>query len=318
MKKNKYMNWKKLYYLICVCMAMLLFPVSSLAASEGEEMGLSIQYPIGNVVFTFYKVANFSETEVFDLIEPFDKYVDEIRGLDILEENPEALTTEMWIDLANTLSGYVISKPISYDFIQSTNDSGELTITNMERGLYLIIGDQTVQEEKTYTPAAVLVTVPNRDTDGAWDNHVVLDYTGKITVDDIYDEFTVQKIWDDEGYENKRTEEIIVNLYMDDNAEPYKSVVLNADNNWAYTWTNLPTGHQWTATEKVVPDDYEVKYQPDCNGMFITNYYSPDTPNPPSNERLPQTGQLWWPVPFLAIMGITLFAIGWVRRNSGE
>ena len=39
---------------------------------------------------------------------------------------------------------------------------------------------------------------------------------------------------------------------------------------------------------------------------------------PPSTShtggKLPQTGQLNWPVPMLAILGMTLFAVGWVMR----
>ena len=32
---------------------------------------------------------------------------------------------------------------------------------------------------------------------------------------------------------------------------------------------------------------------------------------PPSGEKLPQTGQLTWPIPLLAITGVTVFAFGW-------
>lgn len=32
---------------------------------------------------------------------------------------------------------------------------------------------------------------------------------------------------------------------------------------------------------------------------------------PPSDEKLPQTGQLIWPIPLLAITGVTVFVLGW-------
>ena len=32
---------------------------------------------------------------------------------------------------------------------------------------------------------------------------------------------------------------------------------------------------------------------------------------PPSGENLPQTGQLIWPIPLLAITGVTVFILGW-------
>ena len=40
------------------------------------------------------------------------------------------------------------------------------------------------------------------------------------------------------------------------------------------------------------------------------------TPTPaPSGDKLPQTGQLWWPVPVLAVLGLLCVALGWRRRT---
>lgn len=33
---------------------------------------------------------------------------------------------------------------------------------------------------------------------------------------------------------------------------------------------------------------------------------------------IPQTGQLWWPVPFLAAVGMIFVAIGWMKRKDAE
>ncbi len=33
---------------------------------------------------------------------------------------------------------------------------------------------------------------------------------------------------------------------------------------------------------------------------------------------LPQTGQLFWPVPVLAVCGLLLFALGWVLQRPGR
>lgn len=38
----------------------------------------------------------------------------------------------------------------------------------------------------------------------------------------------------------------------------------------------------------------------------------------PPLSRLPQTGQLWWPVPLLAILGLFLILSGLIRRRRGE
>ena len=45
----------------------------------------------------------------------------------------------------------------------------------------------------------------------------------------------------------------------------------------------------------------------------------PTEPVPPGDPDLPQTGQLNWPVPVLAVLGMTFFLAGWALcRNSGR
>lgn len=307
-----------MYMFLSICLICMLLPLNILAAQENEVISLTIKYPVEDVHFTFYKVSEFSEYGIFDIVSPFDQYIEEVQDLEKLEKDPDTITTETWVNLANSLRAYVVSEQIPYDFIEKTSNNGSITIDNIEKGLYLIIGEQAESEGRTYTPAPVLMTVPNRDEQGNWDTQVVLDYTGKTSINDIYDEYNVQKVWDDEGHESKRPDEIVVNLYMDENKEPYESVILNDDNNWMYTWTDLPVGHEWTVAEDEIPENYKVSYQPDGNVLYIVNCFESDTPDSPSGGRLPQTGQLWWPVPILAILGIALFAFGWARKQSGE
>ena len=43
-----------------------------------------------------------------------------------------------------------------------------------------------------------------------------------------------------------------------------------------------------------------------------------NTSSTPSNGKLPQTGQLWWPVPIAAVLGLLLFIIGYGRARKAE
>lgn len=43
----------------------------------------------------------------------------------------------------------------------------------------------------------------------------------------------------------------------------------------------------------------------------------PPPPNPPP-RRIPQTGQLWWPVMVLGGMGVHLVCIGMIRKNRNK
>lgn len=60
------------------------------------------------------------------------------------------------------------------------------------------------------------------------------------------------------------------------------------------------------------PDDPDEPGEPDDPD-------DPDDPNgpeEPGEPDIPQTGQLWWPVPLLACGGMALFLTGWLRRRG--
>lgn len=132
---------------------------------------------------------------------------------------------------------------------------------------------------------------------------------------------------------------------------------LSKGNNWTvnevgavsdkYTVTTEAVGSVYTVTNThttTIPDDDTPKDDkpggddPGKGGDIPpTNIDEPDVPlnggSTPSNQtttdipdaaapakaaKLPQTGQLWWPVPVLAIAGVALFSIGWLRSRKEE
>lgn len=56
---------------------------------------------------------------------------------------------------------------------------------------------------------------------------------------------------------------------------------------------------------------------PDVPSSSPTPSQTPNIPNVPGTSELPQTGQLWWPVPVLASLGTALILIGWIQRKNG-
>lgn len=69
-------------------------------------------------------------------------------------------------------------------------------------------------------------------------------------------------------------------------------------------------------------EDGHYVYEVNAEGKFQL-YQEPTTPTKPSEPSLPQTGQLNWPIPVLAVLGMTLFSVGWVvrfgkKKNSYE
>lgn len=90
----------------------------------------------------------------------------------------------------------------------------------------------------------------------------------------------VTKVWDaPEGTATPTS--VDVQLMRDGKAEG-KSVTLNKENNWSYTWENLAAKYTWTVTEVCVPDRYvgsvDTKTRDDGTiEVTITNTYIPET-----------------------------------------
>ena len=101
----------------------------------------------------------------------------------------------------------------------------------------------------------------------------------------------------------------------------YETVTLNQENSWNYTWEDLEAGHEWKVVEQTVPSGYTMTSTQEGKRFIITNTYKkPGTTVPTGGgSKLPQTGQLWWPVPILVILGILAILVGYVwRRNPNQ
>ena len=92
-------------------------------------------------------------------------------------------------------------------------------------------------------------------------------------------QLSVRKVWSD-GSANHTDDSITVNLLKDGKVE--KSQVLNAENNWAYTFDRLAEGHTWTAEEAAVPAGYTVSYKTEGTETTITNTKNDTPPTPPT------------------------------------
>lgn len=64
-------------------------------------------------------------------------------------------------------------------------------------------------------------------------------------------------------------------------------------------------------------EDGHYVYEVNAEGKFqLHQEPQPTTPPKPSGPNLPQTGQLNWPIPVLAVLGLSLFAAGWILRSG--
>ncbi len=111
----------------------------------------------------------------------------------------------------------------------------------------------------------------------------------------------VIKKWDDNhNAAKKRPDSVIIELLNGD--ERVDTVELNDGNGWAHTFKNLSKDGDYSVREKKV-DNYKVNYSGDVvNGFIVTNTYE--------GEKLPQTGQLWWPIVVIAVAGVGFICLG--------
>lgn len=301
--------------------------------------------PIPGATITVYQVANVVRENHNLYYRLTEEFADS--GVSLNDLNAEGLAEHLTAYAkANKLTG--ITKTAGKD--------GKVAFDNLDLGLYLVAQDGTVSGY--YPMAPFLVSVPMTNSDGTgWIYDVDASPKGESkptppNPGGSDKDLTVKKVWQDEG--DNRPDQITVNLLRD--GEVYKTIVLNDENGWKFTWENLSSDYRWSVVEVDVPGDYTVSYTQDGATIIITNTIDteipeepvpegntpdepgepgepeeiiPDEPTPsttvpgepvpePTGPKLIQTGQVNWPIPMLAVAGMLLFIFGWVQNRKSE
>ena len=255
---------------------------------------------------------------------------------------------KVWKDLATTLEGLIALdsavKPLESG---KTDADGRLVFGKdkpLKPGLYLVIGHRHRQDGRIYTAQPFMVQLPSLDENGLW----LYDITAAAKHESRPEggggggggggsadtSRKVLKVWNDAGNEQQRPESITVHLLRD--GELYDTVTLQASNNWRYEWPKLSSNHHWTVAEKdagsyytsvslegityVVTNTYEEEFEepPTPGGSIEPPDEEFTEPGVPLGDKLPQTGQLWWPVLILITSGMLLVIAGLVLRRGEQ
>ena len=332
-KKSKIKNTQnpKIKYRICAFLISLIFAstiwTGKVMAREmidlDQKQTLTVEYPCAEADFLLYKVADISETGSYTLTEVFASYSVSIEDMDQTQ----------WRTFAATLDGYIARDNIQPLAEQFTDANGKTTFSDLEAGLYILIGRNQSDSTYRYECEPAMIQLPGLNEKEEWITQVTAN--PKYTKQPVDQEKTVTqkkviKIWKDQNSKN-RPEEIQVELLKD--GKVADTVTLNVDNNWKYQWDNLDSSVTWQIVEKEVPAGYTVMVGREADTFTITN-----TKNAPSkgdntgttsktgtktrisgsrkNGKLPQTGQLWWPVGILAAAGMFFFIAGLLRKKN--
>jgi LPXTG-motif cell wall-anchored protein len=318
----------------CLAMALvlLLSVILSITASADETSlaaqttSLTVIYQVGdegiaNAPFQLYRVAKGTESGEIDMEQAFEP-----ASVDLDEEG----TADSWSAGASTLEGYLVELEAEGDPVVPTaeaitNENGVAVFRELPEGLYLLVGDQTMVEQTIYTPMAMLISLTEDSNENFFDEGVTVYVKGSSrTVDGTTTDLSVLKVWKDEGHEDERPAQVTVTLYAED--EAVETVTLSAENNWSYTWTELDDSVRWYLSETDIPEGYTVTTVQDGTTFVVTNTYAEETPAPSTTPtpttttttKLPQTGQLWWPITLLAICGLAVILLGLGLRKRGS
>lgn len=286
-----------------------------------QKTSLTIQYPCTGAKFRIYRVADVSEYGEYTLTPEFEDY-----AVDLEQKDQSG-----WRALASTLGGYVERDGKAAQDTKTTDADGKAYFKELSAGLYLVLGDRAEDDTYKYEAEASLIALPDLDEGDQW----VYDVTASpkyekepLKPDDNVTQKKVIKIWKDDNSKN-RPKDIRVQLLKD--GKVADTVTLNADNNWKYQWDNLDNSAAWQVVEQTVPSGYTVAVEKEADTFTITNTKTTgktggntNTTKPTGSStsktsksgKLPQTGQLWWPVGILSVAGMLLFLIGYIRRKQ--
>lgn len=333
--KNK--KWANKIGMICLLFVMfcVMIPLQAKAAEKIDlkrPVSLTIYHEVNEqavpeVEYSIYRVADVAGDDMLAFTKDFQKYSLSLKDLDNTKIK----------NLADALQGYVLRDKIKPFATSKTDANGVVVFPTenvMNAGMYLVLGKSYTTEEYLCNIQPMLVSLPNQSADGEYLYDLKMESKYEILEKEKTTQMSVLKTWKDVTREY-RPSKIEVQLIDNATGKVQDTVILNSDNNWRYTWKNLPEGHVWSIIENEVPKYYTVSSERVGTTVELTNT-SDKKPTPPpatedstednestpssgtSQEKLPQTGTSWWAVPVLAVAGLGFIITGMIRRQKDE
>ena len=233
--------------------------------------------PISGAELSLYYVASVEQTANHDLIYTFTKAF-ETCGCALADPK-----------LSTKLEAFVQEHAIPAERLV-TDARGSVSFANLPLGLYFVMQTNTVAG---YAPCtSFLVTVPNYDTSGYVYDVNASPRTDIVRLTDI----TIKKVWNTAASASE-TESVTIQLLRD--GVVIETAILNDQNHWQVTYTNMPESDAYSIVEVHVPKGFTATYSQNGYTFTVTN-----------STTLIQTGQLIWPIPVLAMTGLCLITAG--------
>ena len=275
---------KRILYFVFLSLLCCLLPMTLFA--DSDLMNLTVTCPVSNMNVSLYRVAD----ENYNLVDAFSHY-----SIDLKQDVQGA---------ANALENRILMDGIEADASNSSDSFCKASFTGLTTGIYLVVGKEVFQEGVFYMPQVSLVSLSG-------DLSVDLKYETSEKPSRIH----VLKVWKRDS-KKSRPKSIEVCLLRSDGIVVDR-VVLNSDNQWSTTWDNLSTLYTYRVMETSVPSGYKESCTREKDTIILTNTGNyTDKVEDKKDEELPNSGQLWWPVPVLLFVGLVLFGLGRHLKNE--
>lgn len=274
---------KRILYFVFLTLLCCLLPKTLFAKSD--FMNLTVTCPVSNMQVSLYRVAD----ENYNLVDSFSHY-----SIDLKQDVQGA---------ANALENRILMDGIEADASVTSDSLSTASFSGLESGIYLVVGKEVFQDGVFYMPQVSLVSLSG-------DLSVDL----KVETSDKPSRIHVLKVWKRDN-KKSRPKSIEVCLLRSDGIVVDK-VVLNSDNQWSTTWDNLSTLYTYRVMETSVPSGYKESCTREKDTIVLTNTGNFTDKVEKKDEVLPNSGQLWWPVPVLLFVGLVLFGLGCHLKNE--
>lgn len=326
---------KRMKKMIIMCLTIVICLCQPAYASAAEKGSITISYPCTNTKINLYYVAYPSKKVGFKMKSRFAKYPIKLNNH----------TRSEWAGQAQALAVYIERDHLNANRTKTTDANGKAQFTNLRKGIYLVVGETKKENGYIYTSMPYFISVPGPSVNGKAQYNVTstAKYEKKpVSEEEKTTDYKVAKVWVDKNHEKQRPKSVTIQLLRD--GKVYDEVKLDQSNNWQYTWSKLSNKYQWTAVEKEKAKKYLVSVSKQENSFIVKNIYWDDEyyhdskkpskksvktteeyykdSKKPKNsktedhtKKLPQTGQLWWPLPFLLAGGIVCIGIGMFKQK---
>ena len=291
------MDRKRLGTLLCgavFCMIAALVQLTPAWAAEladpAQKVSLTIEAQqngraVSGMGLSLRRVAEMDARGRFALMGSYQSSGVSVDGL---------TSSSQWNQAAKELNDFAAEESIPADVWTVTEGQGVCTIDGLESGLYLVAAEMLETAEGRYDAAPFLVALPMLENE-AWDYAPTVMPKIQFTVVPVSPEPSAPVSPEPSGPVSPEPSSPV-------NPEPSAPV------------SPEPSSPVSPEPSEPVSPEPESSASPSPSGQPAAS----PTPSPGANEGLPQTGQLNWPIPLLALLGMLLAAAGCLLRRRHE